>query len=49
MHRFEVYAPYRKQIQALNRAARGAGSGAGTGFRVAIGDPPYAGDGWRSL
>ena len=23
MHRFEVYAPYRKQIQALNRAARG--------------------------
>ena len=22
MHRFEVYAPYRKQIQALNRAAR---------------------------
>jgi len=23
MHRFEVYAPYRVQIQALNRAARG--------------------------
>ena len=23
MHRFEVYAPYRMQIQALNRAARG--------------------------
>ena len=23
MHRFEVYAPYRTQIQALNRAARG--------------------------
>ena len=23
MHRFEVYAPYREQIQALNRAARG--------------------------
>ena len=23
MHRFEVYAPYRAQIQALNRAARG--------------------------
>ena len=23
MHRFEVYAPYRKQIQTLNRAARG--------------------------
>ena len=23
MHRFEVYAPYRRQIQALNRAARG--------------------------
>ena len=23
MHRFEVYTPYRTQIQALNRAARG--------------------------